>query len=313
MANLEEINDEIATLRTRISTLNSQRETLSSILLSTPHLQARLRSPSSRLHPSALKRISQQSSLNQENIYRVCAGITAYKIKDPDPNAVDDGNVLGMRIEVFVQGKFEETYHVLFKRLGGGGGGKQKMQVGLKVCHHTVPACIPIRQLAERWLAQGQGRRGGEGVEEQDLGKFGRALRKELVAWHLRRKAVEGLRREAGLPVGEALDKAVLKEAAYGRVLNAFTSDDEEDEEGSDEEDGVSRRDGSVKISELEADMGVREIVITWSDNRTGAVSLSKDGEIKEGVFRSANGSRISDLDSKALGRMEGLVQRLSS
>ena len=36
----------------------------------------------------------------QQCLYRTVNPVTAFKVLDPDPNAVDDGHVLGLRFEV---------------------------------------------------------------------------------------------------------------------------------------------------------------------------------------------------------------------
>lgn len=147
-------------------------------------------------------------------------------------------------------------------------------------------------------------------MAEQKLVSFGKGLRKELVAWHLRTEAVEKLRAEAGLGDRNVGEKEERRKPAIGKILNAFVSDDEDE----DEEDAPRQRcDGPVKITEIEADMGVREISITWSNGQTGVLGVTKDGRINKAVVATADGVRVSELGRKALGRIEGLVQRMTA
>lgn len=317
MTSVEQLEDETSDLRTRISALQARRANLASILLSTPHLSTRLQQrpvANEHLRRNATKVAKQQSNRTLENLYRACAGVTAYKVQDPDPNAVDSGNILGVRIEVFIGGKFVETYHVLFNRPSA------RHKTMLKIHRHTIPACIPVRQLANKFLPQSQ--RDASSTTEQNLVKFGRVLRKELVSWHMRTAAVEKMRQEAGLPDKHAQERAVAKEPVYGQVLNAFVSDDEEEEEDEqnvdeeeeeEEEESRKRRNGPVKIIEIDADMAARQVDIIWSNGQSATIEITKDGEIIKAVVRTEEGAKLSDLETKAIGRIEGLIERLSA
>lgn len=131
----------------------------------------------------------------------------------------------------------------------------------------------------------------------------------------MRTAAVEKLRADAGLVDKVMGEKLQDKEPTHGKVLNAFISDDEEEsEDDSFIDDGDRRggqRDGPAKITEIEADMAVRRIDISWSNKQVAAIEVTKDGEITKGVVRDRDGTRLSRLERKAIGRMEGLVQRL--
>ena len=307
MATIDALDNEIDSIRARISTLRSHRANLTSILLSQPHLSTRIAqgpvtSEAQRVTASNFLKAQQQR--NTENIHRACAGVTAYKVHDPDPCAVDNGNILGVRIEVAIRGRFIETYHVLFNRPN------ERQKLMLKIHKHTVPSCIPLQALRNKLLPSTE-RYKGEMVE-QKLVQFGRGLRRELVAWHLRMEVVERLRVDAGL--GDKASRAVeeSREPATGKVLNAFVSDDE-DEEEEEEEEALRRRHGRpMKIMEIEADMGVREINVIWSSGQTGVFSITKDGNVEKAVVTTAAGVRVSELSRKALGRIEGMVQRLA-
>jgi central kinetochore subunit Mal2/MCM21 len=313
MASVEALDAEIASVREQITQLRARRANLSSILLATPQLSTRLQQrpvQHERLRRNASKVVKKQSDRNVENVYRACAGVTAYKVKDPDPNAVDGGNILGVRIEVFVDGKFIDTYNVLFNRPS------QRHKTMLKIHRHTIPPCIPVKQLANKFLPQSQ--REASKTTEQNLIKFGKVLRKELVSWHMRTAAVEKLLAEAGLADKTTKERLEGNEPAYGKVLNAFVSDDEDEESEDDDfiDNGDRRRrhrDGPVKITEFEADMAVRRIDVLWSNGQAAVVEVAKDGEIVKGVVRNGDGKRMSRLERKTIGRMEGLVQRLTA
>lgn len=315
MASMENLDNEISAIRAQISSLRARRANLSAVLLSTPRLSTRLSTrlqqrpaANNSLTDNAMRIIKRQSERNLENVYRACAGVTAYKIKDPDPNAVDDGNVLGVRIEVFVEGKFIETYHVLFNRPS------TRHKSMLKIHRHTIPACIPLKQLANKFLPQSQ--RDASTTTEQNLVKLGRVLRKELVAWHLRNVTLERLRAEAGLSDKAAQERIEKHEPAYGKILNAhvsnaFVSDDEDD--FVEVQQRKRLRKSPATMADIEADLAVRQISIAWSNGQTAVMEITKDGEIVKAVVKKEDGSPMSSLSRKALGRIEGLITRLSS
>lgn len=292
MDSVEELDSDISDLNARIATLKAHRANLSSVLLSQPHLATRLRNDA-----AAARIIDQQSKRNLENTYRACAGVTAYKVKDPDPCATNNGDVLGMSIEVPVNGTFVDTYHVLFT-LSTHENSKQ-----LRIYKHTIPSCVPLQQLANKWLPQGAMDTDSAKGREQDLVQFGRALRRELVSWHMRLQAVRGLRQEARLPDTETDDTDGL--IAGGRVLNAFVSDDSSDAEEDD-------ADGPLRIVDMEADASVRQLTITWSDGRTAMLVITKDGRVEKAVCRARDGTRDIVSSTKAVGPLGGLLRRLS-
>ncbi|KAF9699184.1 hypothetical protein EKO04_002834 [Ascochyta lentis] len=290
----EQLDADISHLHSRIATLQAHRANLSSILLSQPHLATRLGNDA-----TAERIIGEQSKRNLENTYRACAGVTAYRVKDPDPYAADNGDILGISIEVPVNGSFVDTYHVLFTLR------EHENSKRLRVHKHTVPSCIPLQQLANKWLPQDT--RNADGVKgaEQDLVKFGRALRRELVSWHMRLQAVRDLREEAKLPDGQVDDHVEDHVPSGGRVLNAFVSDDSSDAE---EDDG----NGPVRMLDLETDAAVRQVTITWSDGRTAVLVITKDGRVEKAVCRARDGGRDVVSSTKAIGPLNGLLRRLS-
>ncbi|OAL05705.1 hypothetical protein IQ06DRAFT_289810 [Phaeosphaeriaceae sp. SRC1lsM3a] len=300
MATIDELDSDISDLHARIATLQAHRSNLASVLLSQPHLSARLQTSNQTNSPGDLtqRAIEKQTKRNLENIHRACAGVTAYKVKDPDPNAINNGNILGVSIDVAIGGRFIETYHVLLNWRSKDGGRT------LKIHKHTIPPCIPLQQLVNKWLPTSG--KDADVDPEQDLVSFGRLLRRELVSWHMRLSAVEDLKKEAGLngQRSKAVKDSELE--TTGKVLNAFVSDDESSSEA--EEDV---EDGPVRILDIECDAAVRQITITWTDRRVAVMNVTKDGRVEKAVCRARDGSRDAAMSRKAVGPIAGLVRRL--
>ena len=123
-------------------------------------------------------------------------------MQDPDPNAVDSGRILGVRIDVFAtrKRKFGTPYYLLLNQPEGKEG-------SLRVHRHTIPVCVPLKALIEKHLPFSEG--GGDNLKgrPQDLARFVRAVRRECVALGKRVETVERLREELGRAqeVGEVI------------------------------------------------------------------------------------------------------------
>lgn len=201
-----------------------------------------------------------------------------------------------------------------------GEAGEKKKKKVLRIHRHTVPPCIAVQQLAARWLPSSRDKGVSEGDEatespEQHLVKFGRALRKELVSWHLRIKTVRDLREEAGLEREKEQhgQKRTSLESA-GQVLNAFTSDDEEEEEEENLDAEEPRDEGnSSRILDIEADAAVRQVTVTWANRRTAIMVITKDGRVEKAASRTKDGVRDVALSRRAIGPLAGLVRRLTA
>ncbi|KAF2820039.1 hypothetical protein CC86DRAFT_374743 [Ophiobolus disseminans] len=298
MATIDNLDADIASLQARLATLHAHRTNLTSVLLSQPHLSTRLQAPASKPSSNtdpALLAITQQSTRNHSNIHRACAGVTAYKVRDPDPHAINDGAILGVSIDVALSGKFIETYHALLNWVESNNGSKT-----LRIHKHTIPPCIPLQALANKYLPTA-GKNGDEEVQ-QDLVRFGRSLRKELVSWHLRVRAIDALRKEANLTAPKP------EYTEPHKVLNAFTSDDEDEASSEAEED-----DAPARILDIEANTAARQVMVTWSDRRTAMLSVSKDGRVEKAVCKMRDGARDAEMSRKALGPIGGLVKRLKA
>lgn len=307
---MDDLDKDLRDLRARISRLEAARTNLTTVLLSSPHLTTRLQQrPVTRptMANKALKIVKKQANRNQQNLYRTCAGVTAYKVKDPDPNAVDNGNVLGVQIEVSVKGTFLPPYHVFFVRPDS----REEMRNVLRIHRHTVPTAIPLGHLAERYLPQPE--KGSAVAPVQNMEGLIRWLRRELVSWALRKAAFERLRDEAGLGLLDAGNRDGL---AIGKVFNAVPdSEDEEDDDHEDMEElgsRIRRRNGPSRIVDISANAAFREIVVEWSNGQVGRMVVNKDGQVEKGVVRTADGIRVSEMERKAVGRVEELVSRLT-
>jgi central kinetochore subunit Mal2/MCM21 len=138
-----------------------------------------------------LKRSQAQDAYDQQCLYRACATITTFKVRDPDPNAVDNGNILGIRFEVMAKARFLRPYYVMLNR-------PYRNSRHLRVHRHTIPPCIPLGGLAARHLTPPNPEQ-GDLQEEQNLTAFVRALRKEIVKYHNRIAVIADLRKSVGL------------------------------------------------------------------------------------------------------------------
>lgn len=164
--------------------------------LLTATLLSRLHPASATAPPKLRARIEKQHRLSLESAYRLGAGITSFHVRDPDPNAVDGGRVLGIRIEVFNPRKavYDTPYYVFLNRPHGEAG-------AMRVHKHTIPPYVVMKSIVARWLphesvSEGEGE--GEGARaRQDIVRFARALRAELVGAMKRRCALEELADEA--------------------------------------------------------------------------------------------------------------------
>ena len=116
--------------------------------------------------------------------------MTAFKVRDPDPNAVDGGHVLGLRFEVMSRAQFLRPYYVMLNR-------PYDNSKHLRVHRHTLPPAVPLAGLAARHLPPPKAE--NQGTSEQDLERFARALRREITRYHNRLGVSADLRRSLGL------------------------------------------------------------------------------------------------------------------
>lgn len=184
----------------------------------------------------------------QQCIYRISAPVTSFKVRDPDPNAVDDGHVLGLRFEIMSRGQFLRPYYVMLNRPYPG-------SKHLRVHRHTVPPAVPLAGLAARHLPQPSRAGGSSSSTDQDLDKFVRTLRREIVRYHNRLGVSADLRRRLGLHErgGPAVAPNALLEAGI-------------------------------------ADIEAKQISLAWANDKTGRLIMDDDGNVVKFVVFGSDG-----------------------
>lgn len=247
---------------TLVAHYRHQKSLLTSTLLS------RLTPSNVSSHPKLHSKVEKHQRQSLENAYRLGAGITSFHVRDPDPNAVDSGRILGIKIEVFNprQQTYEKPYYLFLNRPDG-------EQGPMRVHKHTVPPYVGLKGIAGRYMAWG----GDDAAQRQDIVRFARAVRRELVAATKRRCAMERLHDEA--ETCAALDDVKAKD------LEAREME-------------ISWRDGAVgrvKVGK-EGDIEGVCVVAASEDRAKPAVRLRR----RE---RAIKGENV---------RIEGIVQRLS-
>lgn len=218
-------------------------------------------------------RADEQEAHKQQCLYRACASITTFKVQDPDPHAVDEGKVIGLRFEVMSKSRFLRPYYVMLNR-------PFPNSPYLRIHRHTVPQCIPLSGLAARHLPPPTAKDDyNDAPKKQDLPKFARTLRRELVRYHNRTAVIGDLRSAAGL------------ESKNGKAKEL--------------------RDPIVDISA--ADAQAKQIRVEWSDGRTGRLIMSDDGDIVKMVVQGENGQdreSVKQLLGESV-RIEEVAKRL--
>ncbi|KAK3311352.1 Cenp-O kinetochore centromere component-domain-containing protein [Chaetomium strumarium] len=313
------LDEEIEDLQTKVSSLRKQIRIHTSTLITAPSTRLLLTeeepaTPSltlpradndksgSGISDSSIKqKLVFQSALqqahNQQCLYRACASITTFRVRDPDPHAVDGGAILGLRIEVVSRAKFLRPYYVLLNRPYPGPGGSRH----LRVHRHTLPPCIPLAGLAGRYLpaptvgaekSGSSGRQDGDAgatraPQKQDLARFARALRREVVRYHHRLGIIADLKKAAGL----------------GRTSSGLGESSER------------QRQPAALVDISPADAEAKQLTIEWADGRTGRLVMGDDGEILKLVVVGENG-RDREAGRDLLGgavRVEDVVKRLAA
>jgi central kinetochore subunit Mal2/MCM21 len=138
----------------------------------------------------------------------------------------------------------------------------------------------------------GEGGGSGEREKQQDLARFARALRREVVRYHHRLGVVADLRRAAGI---------TGRKGAEG-------------EDGDDEGEEESRRPNRL-VEITPADAEAKQLTLEWADGRTGRLVIGDDGQIVKLVVLGDNG-RDREAGRDLLGgavRVEEVVRRLAA
>ncbi|CAG2000923.1 unnamed protein product [Fusarium graminearum] len=238
----ELIDQEIAALKEQAAALRKSLKIQTSTILSAPSTQALLKSTKgfssrkSSAHTKVLSQSEKQTAHTQQNLYRSCSSVTAFKVHDPDPNAVDGGHILGLRFEIMSKSQFLQPYYVFLNR-------PYFNSKYMRVHRNTLPPAIPIARLVARHLPAP--RPESDSPPQQDLDRFVRTLRREIVRYHNRLGVSADLRRSLGL---------------HGRIDDTVLPDDIVE----------------VGIADIEA----KQIRFSWADDRSGRVVMDSDGKV---------------------------------
>ncbi|GKT62347.1 cenp-O kinetochore centromere component [Colletotrichum tofieldiae] len=281
----ETLNQEINDLRAKVASLKKELKVQATALISSESTRTALQvdkqkrsapalpAESNPARDQVLSRSKAQDAHDQQCLYRTCATVTTFKVQDPDPNAVDRGHVLGIRIEIMSDAKFRRPYYVMLNR-------PYKESRNLRVHRHTIPPCIPLSALAARHLPAPKPA-DDEGQKTQDLSRFVRTLRREIVRFHNRTAVIGDLQKAAGLRGSGDADE--------------------------DPEQAVT----SITAADIEA----KQISIEWADGRAGRLVMSEDGQIQKLVVLGSAG-RDREVTRDLLGdsrRVEDVAQQLAS
>ncbi|KAI1391988.1 Cenp-O kinetochore centromere component-domain-containing protein [Hypoxylon trugodes] len=203
----DQLDNEIANLRVQVDSIKRELKLQTATLITSESTRQIIQDDSGRKSRQTrssrsqelLAKADEQNAHKQQCLYRACASITTFKVSDPDPNAVDGGNVLGLRFEVMSKSRFLRPYYVMLNR-------PYPNSRYLRIHRHTVPQSIPLSGIAARYLPPPAAKDDVD-VKKQDLTTFARTLRRELVR-HQNRSAVIGdLRKSAGLESKDAKAK----------------------------------------------------------------------------------------------------------
>ncbi|KAF2674394.1 hypothetical protein BT63DRAFT_419686 [Microthyrium microscopicum] len=187
------IDTEIAQVRAQIEALRHRKSLLSTSLIGSRRTKLALQSYDSAQKPPGIDRalatLSETSSAIAANNARITAGITAFRVKDPDPNAVNNGKILGVRLDLYSTGQnsFVPPYYLLFRQFEDG---------VLKLHQHTIPACISLRPILRKHMPTKDEDESAASLpgHSQDLHAFAKGVRKELVGLTTRSDKIEALK-----------------------------------------------------------------------------------------------------------------------
>ncbi|KAJ9160538.1 hypothetical protein NKR19_g3150 [Coniochaeta hoffmannii] len=259
------VDDEIASLKKRAKQLRADIKTHISTLASSYALED---------FPSDLvDAINQQQAHTQESLWRIGAGVTAFRARDPDPRAVDGGSVLGIRFEIMRSGRFLQPYVVLLNKPyaseGDPGADDSVAKTYLRVHRHTIPNCIPLGGLAARYLPPPT-----VGDADADAAPAKRRVQ-NLIA---------DMRRAAGLAADETKGKGRRGEDGRSAEHAPASSDEDENPEGGGDA-------GTPRITEISlADAEAKQIKIDWSNGDVCRLVIDDGGEIEKCVMYGAQG-----------------------
>ncbi|KAM0333573.1 hypothetical protein ACHAQA_002238 [Verticillium albo-atrum] len=275
----KELDLEIADLEEQVASLKRELKVQATTLVSSDHIRQILEDadaePLLALREQLLTRSNAQAAHDQQSLYRMGAAVTTFKMRDPDPNAVDGGKVLGIRFEIMSKSRFLRPYYVLLNR-------PYADSRHLRIHRHTVPPSIPLPGLAARHLPSPKPA-DAEAQTTQDLSRFVRTLRREIVRYHNRAAVIGDLGRAATLLRGD--DSATPDEDRSTALVD------------------VRAADAQAKQAEL-----------GWADGRTGRLVMNDDGQLEKLVVfrhdaRDRETTRALAGDSR---RVEDIVRRMN-
>ncbi|KAM5346934.1 hypothetical protein ACJ41O_009939 [Fusarium nematophilum] len=243
------LDQEIASLKEQVASLRKSLKIETSTILASASTQSLLKTPSSLLSPrnntasraKLLTESQKQKAYLQQCLYRTCSSITTFKVHDPDPNAVDGGHILGLRFEIMSKGQFLRPYYVMLNR-------PYFNSKHLRIHRHTLPPAVPLPGLAARHLPAP--RPESDNPPQQNLDRFVRTLRREIVRYHNRLGVSADLRRGLGL---------------HDKTADNIMPDDIVE----------------VGIADIEA----KQIRFSWADDRSGRVVMDDDGRVEKLVM----------------------------
>ena len=213
--------------------------------------------------------------------------------RDPDPNAVDEGRIVGVRIEVFnrracltfpdsffssvlVQDfadvsrlyagtrTFRPPYYLLLNR-------PRSASPSLSIHRHTIPQCIPLQCLASKYLPL-SAPSDEEPPKIQNLARLVQELRRELVSYHLRQDAIEKL--------GE-------------RTTDGISS---------------GQRNGVKEVEAVDAEN--RDFRVVWEDGTVARIVVGNGGGVEKVVILDEEKNRKREMERKMLGA--GAIEKLA-
>lgn len=177
---------------------------------------------------------------------------------------------MGLRFEVMTCGRFLQPYYVMLNR-------PYPKSTYLRVHRHTIPPAVPLNGLAARHLPSPAESVSSDSPPKQDLDKFVRALRREIVRYHNRLGVAADLRRKLAPANG-------TKEPTSPNNNN-----------GSDAQGVVD-----VGIVDIQG----KQVKITWGDGRNGRLVMDDDGKVEKFMVFSDAG-RDWEMTREMLGDLE--------
>ncbi|KAM0282252.1 hypothetical protein ACHAQH_003116 [Verticillium albo-atrum] len=272
------LDTEITDLEEQVTSLKKELMIQATNIVASDNIRQSLQDDDSgillALRERLLTRSDAQAAHDQQSLYRMGATITAFKMRDPDPNAVDNGKVLGIRFEIMSNARFLRPYFVLLNR-------PYPDSRHLRIHRHTVPPSIPLPGLAARHLPSPKPA-DADSQTTQDLSRFVRTLRREIVRYHNRAAVIGDL-----VKVAAQLDDSL-----------ATTADDR----------------STSLVDVRAADPQAKQAELGWADGRTGRLVMDDDGQLEKlVVFRNdARDRETTGMLSGDSRRVEDIVRRLN-